>query len=245
MKLVCRAYLEAADTEKPHVTIAALAAHAEGLIALTGGPDGPIDRALRDRPARGSPRRASTRLKAQLSATASMSSCSATASAGAARSSRSCSISPTRSAFRSSPPTRSTSPRPTTTRRTTRCCASPTAATSCEDDRRRVTREHYFKSADEMAALFADLPEALDNTVEIAQRCAFRPQGRKPDPAALRPGDDAASRGRAIAPEAAELRAPGRGGPARAARRRAARRRLHRGGLRGAARPTSSTSSPR
>ena len=31
-----------------------------------------------------------------------------------------------------------------------------------------------------MAALFADLPEALDNTIEIARRCAFRPKGRKP-----------------------------------------------------------------
>ena len=31
-----------------------------------------------------------------------------------------------------------------------------------------------------MAALFADLPEALASTVEIAQRCAFRPGTRKP-----------------------------------------------------------------
>ncbi len=49
-----------------------------------------------------------------------------------------------------------------------------------EDNRRRATAEHYFKSADEMATLFADLPEALANTVEIAVRCAFRPKGRKP-----------------------------------------------------------------
>ncbi len=45
-----------------------------------------------------------------------------------------------------------------------------------EDDRRRVTPDHYFKTAAEMAKLFADLPEALDNTVEIARRCAFRPR---------------------------------------------------------------------
>ncbi len=31
-----------------------------------------------------------------------------------------------------------------------------------------------------MAVLFADLPEALASTVEIAQRCSFRPQTRKP-----------------------------------------------------------------
>ncbi|MET0183331.1 MAG: DNA polymerase III subunit alpha [Caulobacterales bacterium] len=47
-------------------------------------------------------------------------------------------------------------------------------------DRPRITDEHYFKSADEMAALFADLPEAIANTVEIAQRCHFRPHKRKP-----------------------------------------------------------------
>ena len=48
MKLVSRAHLEAAATDAVHTTIGALAAHAEGLIALTGGPDGPIDRALRE-----------------------------------------------------------------------------------------------------------------------------------------------------------------------------------------------------
>jgi DNA polymerase-3 subunit alpha len=49
-----------------------------------------------------------------------------------------------------------------------------------EDNRRRASPEHYFKSPDEMAALFADIPEALDNSIEIAIRCAYRPKGRKP-----------------------------------------------------------------
>ena len=48
------------------------------------------------------------------------------------------------------------------------------------DDRRRLSPQHYFKSAAEMAALFDDLPEALDNTVEIARRCAYRPRTREP-----------------------------------------------------------------
>ncbi len=48
------------------------------------------------------------------------------------------------------------------------------------EDRRRLTTEHYFKSQREMLTLFADLPEAIANTVEIAQRCAYRVQGRKP-----------------------------------------------------------------
>ncbi len=33
------------------------------------------------------------------------------------------------------------------------------------------TEEQYFKSQDEMIELFADLPEALENTLEIARRC--------------------------------------------------------------------------
>src|SRR6202049_153708 len=49
-----------------------------------------------------------------------------------------------------------------------------------EADRRQLTPEHYFKSRQEMAALFADLPDVLASTVEIAQRCAFRPKVRAP-----------------------------------------------------------------
>lgn len=42
-----------------------------------------------------------------------------------------------------------------------------------EDNRRRVTQEHYLKSTDEMIKLFEDLPEAIENTVQIAKRCSF------------------------------------------------------------------------
>lgn len=42
-----------------------------------------------------------------------------------------------------------------------------------EEDRRRVSPEHYFKSTAAMRALFADLPEAADNTLVIARRCHF------------------------------------------------------------------------
>ena len=41
------------------------------------------------------------------------------------------------------------------------------------DDRHKLTSDHYFKSAAEMRALFADLPEAIDNTLVVARRCAF------------------------------------------------------------------------
>lgn len=49
-----------------------------------------------------------------------------------------------------------------------------------ELDRRRVSPEHYFKSPDEMRELFADIPEAIDNTLVIAQRCVYRPLPHKP-----------------------------------------------------------------
>ena len=49
-----------------------------------------------------------------------------------------------------------------------------------QEGRRRLTPQHYFKSQAEMAALFADLPEAIENTVEIAKRCAFQAYRRDP-----------------------------------------------------------------
>lgn len=49
-----------------------------------------------------------------------------------------------------------------------------------ETERYHLTPEHRFKTRAEMAVLFADLPEALASTVEIAQRCSFRPKTRKP-----------------------------------------------------------------
>ncbi|MEM8936195.1 MAG: DNA polymerase III subunit alpha, partial [Pseudomonadota bacterium] len=61
-----------------------------------------------------------------------------------------------------------------------------------QDERRKITPDHYFKSADEMRALFEDLPEAIDNTIEIARRCAFRPRFRDPIlPRFVSVGDDA------------------------------------------------------
>jgi DNA polymerase III subunit alpha len=49
-----------------------------------------------------------------------------------------------------------------------------------EPERRRVTPEHYFRSAAAMRELFADLPEAIANTLVIAQRCAAMPLPHKP-----------------------------------------------------------------
>src|SRR6201997_1070173 len=46
MRLSSRAYLETAPTEQPHIKFAWLPAEAAGLIALTGGPGGPLDVAI-------------------------------------------------------------------------------------------------------------------------------------------------------------------------------------------------------
>ncbi len=52
--------------------------------------------------------------------------------------------------------------------------------TLSEPDRRRVTPEHWFKPAAMMRTLFADLPEACDNTLAIARRCAAMAETHKP-----------------------------------------------------------------
>ncbi len=52
--------------------------------------------------------------------------------------------------------------------------------TMAEAERRRVTPEHWFKPAAAMRALFKDLPEACDNTLAIARRCAVMAETRKP-----------------------------------------------------------------
>lgn len=49
-----------------------------------------------------------------------------------------------------------------------------------QDNRRQVTPEHYFKSSEEMMALFHDLPEACENTLHIAKRCHFFPKSHAP-----------------------------------------------------------------
>ena len=49
-----------------------------------------------------------------------------------------------------------------------------------QEDRRQVTPEHWFKGHAEMRQLFADLPEACDSTLEVARRCAFMVKKRDP-----------------------------------------------------------------
>ena len=49
-----------------------------------------------------------------------------------------------------------------------------------DENRKTLTPHHYLKSPQEMQRLFADVPEALSNTLVIAQRCAYAPPRRKP-----------------------------------------------------------------
>lgn len=59
-------------------------------------------------------------------------------------------------------------------------CIADGAYVDQQGGRRRLTAQHYFKSPAEMTALFADLPEAIENTVEIAKRCAIKSERRDP-----------------------------------------------------------------
>ena len=49
-----------------------------------------------------------------------------------------------------------------------------------DDERKRTNPQAYVKSASMMEELFEDLPEAIANTIVIAQRCAYAPPYRDP-----------------------------------------------------------------
>src|ERR1700710_923862 len=74
-----------------------------------------------------------------------------------------------------------------------------------ETDRDQLTPDHRFKTRAEMAVLFADVPEALASTIEIAERCSFRPITRKPILPRFTVGADT-NAADAESDEAAELR---------------------------------------
>ena len=77
-----------------------------------------------------------------------------------------------------------------------------------EEGRSQLTREFRFKTRAEMMALFADVPEALSATVDIAKRCAYRPRTQN----AILPRFSKSSASDPLAAEAAELRAAARAG---------------------------------
>ncbi len=83
-------------------------------------------------------------------------------------------------------------------------CIAEGAYVDQQEGRRRLTSQHYFKSPQEMATLFADLPEAIENTVEIARRCAFMAYRR--DPILPKFADDEVAELRRVANEGLQKR---------------------------------------
>ncbi len=178
MKLVSRAHLDSGDGETPSVPFDLLATHAAGLIVLTGGPDGPVDKSLRD----GQPAIARARLEAligvfgdrlyvELQRTGIAREAETEAALIDLAYTLDVPLVATNEAYFATPDDYEAHD-------ALLCIAE--GRTVIEDDRRRLTPEHCFKSAEAMGCLFTDLPEALANTVEIARRCAFRPLGKKP-----------------------------------------------------------------
>ena len=80
------------------------------------------------------------------------------------------------------------------------------------DERRRLTPDHWLKPEAEMVKLFEDLPEAVENTVEIAKRCSYYAQTRKPILPRFAADAKGVSHDEAVAAEAAELRRQAREG---------------------------------
>lgn len=80
------------------------------------------------------------------------------------------------------------------------------------ENRHRLTEEHYFKSSAEMNTLFEDLPEALENTIEIAKRCVYREGLRAPILPRFAEGSEDASAEEAVQAESDELRKQARAG---------------------------------
>ena len=165
-KLISSAYTEVAAEEAPHATLDRLIRYSQGLVLLTGGPDGPVNRML----AAGQPEAAERLLDHRL-----------TTAFGdrlyielqrhglpneAAIEDRLVAL-----AYEKGLPLVATNDAHFATddmyeaSDALLCIAGGTFIDI--EDRRRLTREHRFKPADEMAALFSDLPEALANTIEI------------------------------------------------------------------------------
>ncbi len=202
MQLSTNAYFRAAETGEVVTHIDELAAHADGLIALTGGPEGVIDRALAD----SNPELARSRIETLKSMFGDR--LYAELQRHGLPQERNVEPALLSLAYDLDVPIVATNEpyfagADDFEAHDALICIAEGSYVAV-DDRRRLSPEHYFKSSAKMRALFADLPEALDNTIEIARRCAYRPKEREPIlPPFLSVGASAAER---AATEAAELR---------------------------------------
>src|SRR6266511_3656237 len=199
MRLNSRAFLETAPSEPSHVCLSWLEGETEGLIALTGGPGGPLDAAF----AAGQGHLAQARCEAleQLFGDRLYIELQRHGS----RTERSIEPALIALAYARGIPLVATNEPLFATQDDYEahdaliCIAEGRLV--AETERRQFTPEHRFKTRAEMAALFADLPEAVASTIEIARRCAFRPRVQAPILPRFSVGADGAA-----VDEAAELR---------------------------------------
>jgi len=202
MRLNSRAFLETPVHQTPHVKFDWLAGEADGLIALTGGPEGPISLAITaDQPALAAARCErlaaifGDRLYVELQRHGVEAERRAEPALIDLAYERGLPLVATNEPFFATADDFEAHD-------ALLCIAG--GRLLAEADRVQLTPDHRFKSRAEMAVLFADLPEALASTVEIAQRCSYRPLTRKPILPRFTVG--AESGGNAAAEEAAEVR---------------------------------------
>jgi len=183
MKLNSCLYLDKGG-ELPSVTLAEVARYSAGLICLTGGPDGPVGRLLQN----GS-RPAAQAMMTQLSEVFGDRLYVELQRHPGADGPRSVEAKTERGfveiAYQMGLPLVATNDVyfPKTDMfeaHDALICISQGAYVDQLEPRRQLSDQHYFKSQQEMVTLFADLPEAIENTIEIARRCAFRAYKRDP-----------------------------------------------------------------
>ncbi|HET9904601.1 MAG TPA: DNA polymerase III subunit alpha [Xanthobacteraceae bacterium] len=208
MRLSSRAFLETPSDARPHIHLAWLEGETEGLIALTGGPSGPLDLDL----AGGRSERASARAETLLRLFGDRLYVELQRHSARERASEPGLID---IAFAKGIPLVATNepyfPHESDYEAHDALLCIAEGRVVAEADRRHLTPEHRFKTRAEMTALFSDLPEALASTVEIARRCTFRPRTRKP----ILPQFTNASGEDALKAEALELRRQAEAGLAR------------------------------
>ena len=176
------AYLEAGEMAEPGVPWEKVAAHSEGLILLSGGPDGPVDPLF----VQGKKADAVTALETMRAVFGDRFYVELQRHGpnGALDDERRAEAGLVEWAYAHDAPLVATNDvyyakAAQAKSHDALLCIADGAFTG-QDDRRRITGEHWFKSPEAMRALFADLPEACDNTLDIARRCAFLAQTHKP-----------------------------------------------------------------
>ncbi|MFU0504503.1 DNA polymerase III subunit alpha [Pseudaminobacter sp. NGMCC 1.201702] len=177
VRLVSRSYLETPPGEAVRITAAWLRGLSGGLICLTGGPRGPIGAALKANHAD----LAETRLEVLKDLFGDRLYVELERLGGYDRGLEAATID---LAYRHQLPLVATNeaffPARDDYEAHDALVAIAEGSVIASDDRRRLSPDNYLKSQAEMSALFADIPEALDNTVEIAMRCSYYPKKRSP-----------------------------------------------------------------